>query len=65
MQLGQVVCDQHAGGVMPGTYADSIARVGRLIIIGGIALDAEVGAPEAIARADTFGEALTCGVGTG
>ncbi len=49
MEFGHVVGDVHAVGVEPRTRANPVARVGRLITVRRVALDAQVRAPCAIA----------------
>ena len=49
VQLGHVVRDEREVGVVPGPAADPVARVRRLIAVGRVALDAEIGAPGALA----------------
>ncbi len=55
VQFVDVPGDQHACGVVPGTIADSIARIR--------ALDAQVGAPGSRAGADRAAEELTMRIG--
>ena len=42
MQLREAARDDDVAGVAPGTGADAIARVGSLVVVGGVALDAGV-----------------------
>ena len=63
VELGEVVRHRDQIGVVPGTGADAVARVGRLVAVRRVAFDAEVGAPRAAAGANRGGQPLTGRVG--
>jgi len=48
VEIGEIFADHEAIGVKPGAVADSIARIGRLVVVGGIALHTQVRAPRLI-----------------
>ena len=59
MQLAHVVGDQDAVGVVPGTRADAITCVDRLVPVSRVTFDTEISAPAAVALAGGGSKPLT------
>ena len=63
MQIGQIRGNHHPFRIEPGAAADSAARVGRVVVVRGIMLDAQIGSPRLGAETDVLREPLAGSIG--